>query len=141
MTNTISRIVNKIANTNLIAYYSDDRQINRIVSSTGSTLNISPYFPDGLVFLGYRIINSNIENMENNVRSYLREFHEPPKVISIDGNIYLIAPNVRKAREMEEVLKLHLFAITSAPGEIHSLPLEELKYLGNWEAEKYRQSI
>jgi hypothetical protein len=42
---------------------------------------------------------------------------------------------------MEEVLKLHLLAMTAAPGAIRSLPLEELKYLGNWEAEKYRQSL
>jgi hypothetical protein len=55
--------------------------------------------------------------------------------------LFFIGANLKKAREIEEVFKFHLYAAEAAAGDIKYVSEEELKYLGNWEAEKYRQKL
>ena len=50
--------------------------------------------------------------------------------------------NTKKAKEIEEVFKFHIMTlISSHTKEINYLSQEEIQYIGNWEAEKYRQKI
>ena len=48
---------------------------------------------------------------------------------------------IKKCREKEEVLKFNIKIISNDPDNINYLSKNELEYLGNWEAEKFRQNI
>ncbi|MDG0794539.1 class II aldolase/adducin family protein [Cohnella ginsengisoli] len=137
--NKVSKAVNRIHGSDRIAYLSEDRIIQEMLASPSPLLSHTPYFPDGLVFLGYKVVQTDWDELDHKIELYIQKYMEEPKAIVIEGSMYLIAANVRKAKEMEDVLKLHLLAIQLSPGIVHTLPLDELKYLGNWEAEKFRQ--
>ncbi len=65
-----------------------------------------------------------------------------PKVVLHDNMIFFIADSIRKAREIEEVLKFHLITMTNNDdGRINYLSKSEIQYLNNWDAEKYRQKL
>ena len=72
---------------------------------------------------------------------YKTEYHDLPKVVYWHGKLHFFAKNLRKAKEMEEVMKLHLLSLKLAgKNDIITLPKSELAYLGNWESEKFRQN-
>ena len=75
------------------------------------------------------------------VRDYKIKYNELPKVLIFRDNIFFAAKNIRKARESEEIFKFHLLALTMARDSVNYLSTEETSYIGNWEAEKYRQRI
>jgi hypothetical protein len=78
-------------------------------------------------------------NKEASLIDYYRKYNELPKVVLLENRILVSAPTIKKAKETEEVLKLHLMTLKAAAGEINHLSMDELAYLGNWEAEKFRQ--
>ena len=55
--------------------------------------------------------------------------------------LFFIAQNVKKAKEMEEVMKFHISVLNESNKKINLLEKQELMYLSNWEAEKFRQNI
>ena len=58
----------------------------------------------------------------------------------LGAGIYQV-PLIKKAKEMEDVLKFHLLALNiNSNKNINFLSREEIYTLENWEAEKYRQS-
>jgi rhamnose utilization protein RhaD (predicted bifunctional aldolase and dehydrogenase) len=141
LTNRISKLVNDACGKKLISYLSEDKEILNFVDHNRTLFSPPPFFPDGLVFLGYKILFVSEETAHESIKDYMDQYHDEPKVILMDGRLFLLASNVRKAREMEDVLKLHLLALHLAPGQVQSLKEEELRYLGNWEAEKFRQKL
>ncbi|NOU87916.1 hypothetical protein GC102_19400 [Paenibacillus sp. LMG 31460] len=141
LTNKISNFINKVRGDHLISYISDDRQLSALLDKNPELIKYTPYFPDGLVFLGYQPLVITDNSASQVIKQYFETYQDHPKVIVYENEVFLVASNVKKAREMEDVLKLHLMAIQYAPGKIQVLPLEELKYLGNWEAEKFRQKL
>ena len=65
-----------------------------------------------------------------------------PKVVIFEDNLFFIAPNIKKAKEMEEVLKFNIMVLEkNISNEKNYLELKELNYLNNWEAEKFRQNL
>ncbi|WP_424766488.1 class II aldolase/adducin family protein [Paenibacillus sp. sgz302251] len=140
-TNHLSNIINQYSENRLITYLTEDKQVTDLFAKNPDLLKYTPYFPDGLVFLGYETLFLTKETALNIIQHYFEAYLDHPKVIIYDNHIYFVALNVKKAKEMEDVLKLHLMGIQYAPGKIQQLPLEELRYLGNWEAEKFRQKL
>ncbi len=134
-TNQIIDLLNKIKLTDNIAYVSDDVVINDFLSKISIPV---PFCPDVFVYCGFKIVFlKNINDLES-LETYLQEFHELPKVLILNNRMYFIALSIKKAKEMEEVMKFHLI-IQNQSQNLTLLPLEELAYLNNWEAEKYRQ--
>ena len=64
-------------------------------------------------------------------------------VISKDNNIYITSHSLNKCKEIEEVLKANLFILDSEGKEREKnyLSMEEICFLNNWDAEKYRKLL
>ena len=75
-----------------------------------------------------------------NLKKYKDKYFEIPKVLVFENRLFFIASNIKKAKEMEEVMKFHIMVLEqSVKSDKNFLELEELAYLSNWEAEKYRR--
>jgi rhamnose utilization protein RhaD (predicted bifunctional aldolase and dehydrogenase) len=116
-------------------YLSEDRHI---MGAQTDLLHSMPTSPDAFVFNGY--VPCVLDELKREtLEAYQAKWCVAPKVIVYQGHIYFINSTLRKARDMEEVFKFHIIALQAARGEIDVLPHEELFYLSQWEAEKYRQ--
>lgn len=138
--NVISELVNSVDKTLFIAYLSKDNDIINL-STKLDHLSFMPFCPDGYVFCGASVLV--LESIEDNLEiiNYMENYHELPKVIYYQGMTFFIALNIKKAKEMEEVFKFQLLTIDLAGDSINVLDSDEIRYLGNWEAEKYRQKL
>ncbi len=141
-TNAVSAVLRSIdPESDTIAFLSEDVRIQQLVNEHAELLERTPFSPDGFVFCGGRpVVLQSITDVAA-ITAYQEEFHELPRVLIIDNMIYCVAKNVKKAQEVEVVFKFHLLALHSAGNDVHLLPSEELHYLGNWDAEKYRRAL
>jgi len=123
----------------LVAYLCEDSAIVSLLKTKKTLFSHKPYSPDSFVYCGAALLV--VENLSDPgpLDAYREKYHDIPKVIQYNGHIYFLAKNIRKARESEEVYKAHLLALASMKGQVNYLSDDELAYLGNWEAEKYRQ--
>ena len=124
-----------------ISYLSEDSQINRIFQTHQELLFSLPFCPDKLVYCGISAVRIAHISDSNAVKQYEKVYHEVPKVVIFGTRIYIVAKSIKKAKEIEEVLKFHLLVLENAGQKMHFLDLDELAYLSNWEAEQYRQNI
>ena len=136
----ISNYVNSIENSYYVAYLSNDVEINKLLNTKKGLFETSPFCPDGMVYCGVRpFIIDNI-NENDSLKEFIKCYGHP-KVIIYGNNIFFIGQSLRKAKEVEDVFKFHIMSLDFAGHRINFLSGEELSYLGNWEAEKYRQKI
>ena len=76
------------------------------------------------------------------INSYLNTYNQLPKVIIYNNYLFISANSIKKAKEVEDVIKFHIMVLKkNITNHINYLIEEELNYLNNWEAEKYRQKI
>lgn len=138
----LAKLINGSAAGDLLVFLSEDAELMRLITADRALLFVPPFCPDAMVYCGPAPLELRDERDEEGVKSYQDRFHDLPRVLLLRGRLYLVAPNLKKAREAEEVCKFHLMALQMAgKGAASSLPQEELAYLGNWEAEKYRQKL
>lgn len=122
-----------------VAYLCEDRAITDLLETQKALFSQKPYCPDSFVFCGVvPLVVNNLSDTES-LDAYRKHYHDSPKVIIYGGQIYFVAKNIKKAKEIEEVYKAHLLALASMKGQINYLSEDELAYLGSWEAEKYRR--
>ena len=97
------------------------------------------FCPDCIVYCGKTpfIFKENISPEE--IRNYVKK-NGVPSLIQYKENIYIYAPNLRKARDIESVLAFSARVEENCKGEIVDILEEkEQNFLLNWDAEKYRQ--
>jgi rhamnose utilization protein RhaD (predicted bifunctional aldolase and dehydrogenase) len=124
-----------------VAYLSEDCAILDLFNTQKTLFSLKPYFPDSFVFCGAApLVLENLSD-PSSLGAYREKYHDTPKVILYNGQIYFIAKNIKKAKEIEEVYKAHLLSLASMKRHINYLNAEELAYLGNWDAEKYRRDM
>lgn len=140
-TNLISRATNNINKANNIAYLSEDIVINDILVKNKQLFFFKPFCPDTLVYCGINTIEIQSLEDTSEIRKYYDKYLDIPKVIIFNGSLLILATNVRKAKEIEEVLKFHVMALKSNNTNINFLAPEEISYLSNWEAEKFRKTL
>lgn len=139
--NAVSRMINEEAvEKGLVAYCSHDKNIKQALANDASLIKVPAFYPDYLVYCGYEGVTIKNLNDKSTIKAYIDQYNDHPKVVLFNENIFLIAASIKKARDAEEVLKFHLKVLDSTK-EVQSLSSDELKYLGNWEAEKFRQNI
>ena len=141
--NDISSLVGLVEkNSKLIAYQSEDKYLNNTLSNNPSLYSKTPFCPDSLVFCGVSPVEiENIMDVEP-IRKYKEKFYEMPKILLFQKKVFFLAENIRKAKEMEEVMKFHIFVLEKTINKNNNfLELDELAYLSNWEAERFRQKI
>jgi rhamnose utilization protein RhaD (predicted bifunctional aldolase and dehydrogenase) len=139
--NQISSLINTISREPQIAYLSEDRTLYFLLEKNRKIFFTAPFCPDTFVFCGYEALELEDWNDSKSIVDYQKKYSDIPKVILFKDNIFFIAPHLKKAREMEDVFKFHLLVAEALKGNIEFLSEEELRYLGNWEAEKYRQKL
>ena len=77
----------------------------------------------------------------NTIQKYLDKFQEYPKVIIINTQVYFCANSLKKAKDAQDLFKFHLSVRQYSNSNIQRLTLDEIAYLSNWDAEKYRQGL
>lgn len=96
--------------------------------------------PDCIVYCGRKIFEYNRTISENNIEKFITSYGYPT-VIKFGDNFYIIARNIKKAKEIEEVLFMTSeIAVLNKGIEVDYLTVKEQCNLLNWDAEKYRQN-
>jgi phage-related protein len=76
----------------------------------------------------------------DNMAEYKNMFLEAPKIIIEKGSIYINSHSLTKCKEIEEVLRSNLIILDSTHDKIY-LDSDEICFLNNWDAEKYRKLL
>lgn len=133
--NEISKTVNnKYEN---ISYLCEDKIVNQYLYDKKHLFQEKITFPDALIFCGLKILF--IDDLKE-IDNYFGKYHEYPKVIVIDNLIYIINISLQKCKDTEDVLKGNLMTLDNNMEKTY-LTNEEICYLNNWDAEKYRKNI
>ena len=142
LTSAISHLFSSINEDSNISYLSEDMFLNQQLKKNKKLFFKMPFCPDTLVYCGANPIRlQNLIEIET-IRAYQIKHHELPKIILYNESIIFRAPSVKKAKEIEEVLRFHIMVLEqNKDRELKFLEAEELNYLSNWEAEKYRQKL
>lgn len=141
LTNQISRLINSVENTSLVAYRSEDATLLTLLQEHRDYFFRTPFYPDGLVYCGVKALELNTLTDAQPIVDFKATCYELPRVVLYQNNLFFVGINVKKARESEDVCKLQLLAFLHGGDHINYLPAEELQYLGNWEAETYRRTL
>lgn len=143
LTNNISYLVNKLQKTSYVSLLSEDKYLNAQLNFNKKLFFQTPFCPDSLVFCGVSAIEIDHLLDKAQLENFKEKYFEFPKVIIFDKKLFFVAQNIKKAKEMEEVLKFHIMVLEKSlvKNNNNFLPEEELAYLNNWEAEKYRQKL
>lgn len=142
VTNEISHLFNRVEEGLNISYLCEDMFLNEQLLKNESLFSNTPFCPDAFVYCGAEPVK--IENLKDTkcLQDYKMTNHEVPKVIIYDGKLFFRASTLKKAKEIEEVLKFHIMVLAQNEDvKLNFLEKKELDYLSNWEAEKYRQKL
>ena len=142
LTNKISHLFSTAQKSSYIACLSEDSYLNEQLTQNQELFLLTPFCPDSLVFCGVSAVV--IEDLLDitPLKNYKEKYFELPKVVIFESKLFFIALNVKKAKEIEEVMKFHIMVLAqSSKSNKNFLEEEELAYLSNWEAEKYRQKV
>ena len=137
LTNQLTKTLNEQAASDNISYLVEDQYLNALLGTNVDLFFERACCPDTFVYCGFEVVNINIEG---SITDYHKKYNELPKVVLLENRILISAITIKKAKETEEVLKLHLMTLKAAAREVNYLSMDELAYLGNWEAEKFRQN-
>lgn len=137
--NTIVNYLKSIKKTNdFVVFYSE------LISDKYKLIEkfTQPISPDVFVFCGYEIID--IEENFLHINYYFEKFNEYPKILKNKSSYYIVGSSIKKAKEQEELLTFQLFItqyLDKSNINYTTLSSEEMFYLGNWDAEKFRQKL
>ena len=127
---------------NNIVYLCENRRIKNFIENN-SIKDVNYCFsPDSLIYCNKKILllNKNddmLEVVENHNLKY-GNFN----VAYFENELYIIAPNVKKAKEIESVLSFNLQVLKlNKNDEMDFLTEEEQNFLLNWDSEKYRKNL
>lgn len=142
LSNKLSKLIDTIKQSSDIAYLSEDSYLNEQLSLNKKHFLQTAFCPDSLVFCGVTAVEIKNFSDISPILNYKKNYFEIPKVIICEEKLFFLASNIKKAKEMEEVMKFQIMVLEkSANSNQNFLDLEELAYLNNWEAEKYRQKL
>ena len=134
-TNNISDIINKKCNLANVTYLCEDEIINKYFLNKKELFKMKISFPDALIYCGVKIL-FNIDNLND----YIKSVGESPKIIVENDLIYINSHNLQKCKEIEDVFKCNIMILDSNFDKCF-LSFEEICFLNNWDAEKYRKNL
>ena len=127
---------------NNIVYLCDNNRIKNFIENN-SIDKINYYFsPDSLIYCNKKILvlDKNNDILEVTKRHVLE--YGNFNVIFFENEFYIIAPNIKKAKEIESVLSFNLQVLElNKNDEMDFLTEEEQNFLLNWDSEKYRKNL
>ena len=138
-TNYITSIIKEYTNENTVSSFIDDIQGINNIETTDKIIGCT-FFPDKLIYCGESLctFENNIELDKKSLIEYINVHHDIPKIIRIETFYYTVSSSLKKNRDIQDVLKSHI--LTYHEKHEH-LEKEEIEYLNNWDAEKYRKKI
>jgi FMN phosphatase YigB (HAD superfamily)/ribulose-5-phosphate 4-epimerase/fuculose-1-phosphate aldolase len=134
-TNVVSKTINSIVNINNISYLCEDSIVNNYFLNKPELFKMDIAFPDALIYCGFKIL-FGLDNINN----YLKLYNEYPKIIIEKEDIYIYSINLSKCKEIEDVLKSNIIILDTTL-EKNFLSMDEICFLNNWDAEKYRKNL
>jgi FMN phosphatase YigB (HAD superfamily) len=134
-TNIISNIVNNVFNIQNVSYLCEDEVINKYFIQNMDLFKENITFPDFLIYCGLKYL-FGLDNIEE----YKKIYEECPKVIIENKLVYITSHSLSKCKEIEDVLKSNFFILDSN-FEKNYLSTDEISFLNNWDAEKYRKLL
>jgi len=141
LVNKVSEYVNAFSKEKNIAYLSQDKIINEIVSKNKKLFSDDHFCPDSVVYCGKEILRVNSFNNKSLIKGYFNKHKMAPAVILFKKRIFITAKSLKKAREIEDVLRSSLMIRSWVGNKLNCLSKTEVKYLSNWEAENYRRKL
>ena len=125
-----------------IVYLSQHQKVQEYASLLKGTEWNHRLSPDSIVYIGKQILSVVGEReLEKELERY-REMYGTPAVILCEGQAYILSENVKKAKDIEAVLAWTAEILTRVKQEdLCSLQEEDMNFLLNWDAEKYRKSM
>lgn len=124
-----------------IVYCSEDQVIAELLSVESTAQEVWPFCPDTLIYCGIAPVYLTSLDDTAPVKQYIEKYSEPPKVIIVNKQVYFVSTNLKKAKESEELMRFHLLVISKNTEAANRLSIDEIAYLSNWDAEKYRQGV
>lgn len=142
LVNKISQYLTKITDENYITYLSTNRDIYYFLENHRNLFSEPHTFPDALIYCGMRVLvlNHSNENFIFEIGLYRETYFESPKIIIYQENLYIVAKTYQKCKEIEDVLAANL-CILNSDYEKEYLSNTEIKFLNEWDAEKYRKLL
>lgn len=99
------------------------------------------FCPDCLVYCGRAILAIPKEINEAEIDKYMDEYGSPVAIV-YHKNVFIVAENIKKAKEIESVLEFSAAVnIYNEDSEVECLSSQEQGYLLDWESEKYRKNM
>ena len=124
--------------TDEVVYLSTDVQICEYLRDHDNDF-LYAFCPDCLVYCHRRAMRLPKTVTQSFVDDFLMRWGKP-NIFIYEGNLYIVAPSLKKAREIESVLRMSLQILVLNQGkEMDYLSDKEQNFLLNWESEKYRQ--
>ena len=118
---------------NRIRSFKENNNINKVNYS---------FSPDSLIYCNKKILvlNKNDDILEV-TKKHILEYGNF-NVIFFENQFYIIAPNIKKAKEIESVLSFNLQVLElNKNKKMDFLVEEEQNFLLNWDSEKYRKNL
>ena len=134
-TNIISKSINSRFNISNVSYLCQDEVINKYFTQNMELFKQDSSFPDALIYCGVK----NLFGL-NNLDEYKKKYNDSPKIIIENSEIYINSHSLTKCKEIEDVLKSNLLILDSN-FEKNYLSIDEICFLNNWDAEKYRKLL
>ena len=142
LTNSVSFLFDSFETNFNLTYLSEDNYLNEQLNTNKNLFYEPPFCPDTLVYCGLNPLKINNLIDYSCIKNYVNNKFLLPKVIIFGDYLLIRAPSIKKAKEIEEVLKFHIMILEQNKNiDLNFLDKEELNYLSNWEAEKYRQKL
>lgn len=142
LTNSISSLFEIVFDDENISYLCEDKFLNEQLQKDEKLFLKNPFCPDTFVYCGFFPVKIECISDAESLQDYKIKNHESPKVIIYDDKLFFRASTLKKAKEIEEVFKFHIMVLAqNYNNDLNFLEFDELAYLSNWEAEKYRQKL
>ena len=141
LTNQLTAIMKEYDNNDVLSYLSEDLYLTNRLRNNKLKEHSIPLCPDTLVFCGFHTIDIKDQSKSYKLRKYIDNYQSFPKVVIYKGCLFFISQTIKKAKEAEEVFKADQMIREQVDNEHNSLLSQELQYLDNWKAEKFRQTI
>lgn len=136
-TNVISKEINTMFNINNVSYLCEDRIIRSYLINKRELFKERVTFPDELIYCGVEIM-FGFETWI--IEDFKSKYGESPKIIVFNDTVYITSHSINKCKEIEEVLKSKLMILDSDYKKNY-LSVDEICFLNNWDAEKYRRLL
>jgi HAD superfamily hydrolase (TIGR01549 family) len=140
--NKLSTIMEDTYQQSFVSYLSEDIIIDSFINTHSlDSTHFHSFFPDKVVYCGNDFVLME-DNLKEQIIVYGKKTGEIPKIfIKREDNtnlLYICSTSLKKCLDIESVLKSHFICFNVGNNLLSN---DEINYLNNWDAEKYRKFL